>query len=81
MKLRKTGRASAFGPEGVRVTAFASTDPEMILRATGIETLVLAGIATSGVVLSTVRSALPFIDPSDAPRISIVRGEHRPRGS
>ncbi len=29
----------------------------MILRANGIEALVLAGIATSGVVLSTVRHA------------------------
>jgi nicotinamidase-related amidase len=40
-----------------RVSAFAGTDLEMILRANGIETLVLAGIATSGVVLSTVRHA------------------------
>jgi len=38
-----------------RVSAFAGTDLDMILRANGIETLVLAGIATSGVVLSTVR--------------------------
>lgn len=40
-----------------RVSAFAGTDMEMILRAHGIETLVLAGIATGGVVLSTVRHA------------------------
>jgi nicotinamidase-related amidase len=40
-----------------RVSAFAGTDLDMILRASGIETLVLAGIATSGVVLSTVRHA------------------------
>jgi nicotinamidase-related amidase len=40
-----------------RVSAFAGTDLDMILRANGIETLVLAGIATSGVVLSTVRYA------------------------
>jgi nicotinamidase-related amidase len=40
-----------------RVSAFAGTDLDMILRAHGIETLVLAGIATSGVVLSTVRHA------------------------
>jgi nicotinamidase-related amidase len=40
-----------------RVGAFAGTDLEMVLRANGIETLVLAGIATSGVVLSTVRHA------------------------
>jgi nicotinamidase-related amidase len=38
-----------------RVSAFAGTDLDMILRAKGIETLVLLGIATSGVVLSTVR--------------------------
>jgi nicotinamidase-related amidase len=38
-----------------RVSAFAGTDLEMILRAKAIDTLVLAGFATSGVVLSTVR--------------------------
>jgi nicotinamidase-related amidase len=40
-----------------RVSAFAGTDLDMILRANGIETMVLAGIATSGVVLSTLRHA------------------------
>jgi nicotinamidase-related amidase len=40
-----------------RVSAFAGTDLDMILRANGIETLVLAGIATSGVILSTTRHA------------------------
>jgi nicotinamidase-related amidase len=40
-----------------RVSAFAGTDLEMVLRASGIDTLVLCGIATSGVVLSTVRHA------------------------
>lgn len=40
-----------------RVSAFAGTDLDMILRANGVETLLLAGIATSGVVLSTVRHA------------------------
>jgi nicotinamidase-related amidase len=40
-----------------RVSAFAGTDLDMILRANGVETLVLAGIATSGVVLSTIRYA------------------------
>jgi nicotinamidase-related amidase len=40
-----------------RVSAFAGTDLEMILRAKGIDTLILAGVATSGVVLSTVRHA------------------------
>ncbi len=38
-----------------RVSAFAGTDLEMILRAKGIDTLILFGIATGGVVLSTVR--------------------------
>jgi nicotinamidase-related amidase len=40
-----------------RVSAFAGTDLDMILRAGGIDALVLTGIATSGVVLSTVRHA------------------------
>jgi nicotinamidase-related amidase len=40
-----------------RVGAFSTTDLETILRAKDIHTLVLAGIATSGVVLSTVRWA------------------------
>ncbi|MFD6420517.1 cysteine hydrolase family protein [Streptomyces sp. NPDC060198] len=40
-----------------RVSGFAGSDLDMVLRAGGIEHLVLAGIATSGVVLSTVRQA------------------------
>ena len=40
-----------------RVGAFLGTDLEMVLRSNGIDTLVLAGIATSGVVLSTLRHA------------------------
>ena len=40
-----------------RVGAFAGTDLDMILRAKEIDTLVLFGIATSGVVLSTLTSA------------------------
>lgn len=40
-----------------RVSAFEGTDLEMLLRARRIDTLVLFGIATSGVVLSTVRQA------------------------
>ena len=40
-----------------RVGAFSTTDLETILRAKGINTLVLLGIATSGVVLSTTRWA------------------------
>ena len=41
-----------------RVSAFAGTDLEMILRANEIDTLVLFGIATSGVVLSTLVDAV-----------------------
>lgn len=40
-----------------RVSAFWGTDLEMILRAQSIDTLVLFGIATSGVVLSTLVEA------------------------
>ncbi len=40
-----------------RVSAFSGSDLEIVLRASGVETLVLAGIATSGVVLSTLRHA------------------------
>jgi nicotinamidase-related amidase len=40
-----------------RVSAFAGTDLDLMLRANGIETLILTGIVTSGVVLSTLRHA------------------------
>jgi nicotinamidase-related amidase len=40
-----------------RVSAFAGSDLELVLRAKGIKHLVLTGIATSGVVLSTLREA------------------------
>ncbi|MGI8903183.1 MAG: cysteine hydrolase family protein [Solirubrobacteraceae bacterium] len=40
-----------------RVSAFAGSDLDVVLRAGGIEALVLGGIATSGVVLSTLRQA------------------------
>ncbi|AVL79292.1 cysteine hydrolase family protein [Klebsiella oxytoca] len=40
-----------------RVGAFTFTDLEMVLRSQGIETLILTGITTSGVVLSTIRQA------------------------
>nr|WP_272919906.1 isochorismatase family cysteine hydrolase [Streptomyces sp. SID4948] len=59
-----TGIHPALGPgEGEpvvvkrRVSAFTGSDLEVVLRAGGIRTLVLAGIATSGVVLSTLREA------------------------
>jgi nicotinamidase-related amidase len=54
----------ALGPEAGdiqvtkhRVSAFTGTDLDMILRAKEIDTLVLFGIATSGVVLSTLLDA------------------------
>ena len=40
-----------------RVSAFTGSDLEVVLRAAGIDHLVLTGIATSGVVLSTLRQA------------------------
>jgi len=51
---------SSVAPEGSevvitkhRISAFSGTDLEMILRANEIDTLLMMGIATSGVVLST----------------------------
>jgi nicotinamidase-related amidase len=51
---------SAVSPEGSevvitkhRISAFSGTDLEMILRANEIDTLLMMGIATSGVVLSS----------------------------
>jgi nicotinamidase-related amidase len=41
-----------------RISAFIGTDLEMILRAKEIDTLVIFGIATSGVVLSTLLHAV-----------------------
>ena len=40
-----------------RVSAFTGSDLDVLLRARGIDHLVLAGIASSGVVLSTLRQA------------------------
>ena len=51
-----------------RVSAFTGTDLEMILRANEIDTLVLFGIATSGVVLSTL------VDAADRDyRLTVIR--------
>jgi nicotinamidase-related amidase len=41
----------------IRVGAFSTTNLAERLKARGIDTLILAGIATSGVVLSTLRDA------------------------
>jgi nicotinamidase-related amidase len=40
-----------------RVSAFSGSDLDLLLRSRRIDTLVLAGVSTSGVVLSTVRQA------------------------
>lgn len=40
-----------------RVSAFAGSDLEVVLRSFGIQHMILTGIATSGVVLSTLRQA------------------------
>jgi nicotinamidase-related amidase len=40
-----------------RVSAFSGSDLDVVLRSRQVDSLVLAGIATSGVVLSTLREA------------------------
>jgi nicotinamidase-related amidase len=40
-----------------RVSAFAGSDLEVVLRSLGVESLAIAGLSTSGAVLSTVRQA------------------------
>ena len=40
-----------------RVSAFTGSDLDVLLRGAGADTIVLSGIATSGVVLSTLRQA------------------------
>jgi len=40
-----------------RISAFSGSDLEVVLRAFGVNHLILTGISTSGVVLSTVREA------------------------
>ncbi len=54
--------AVAPGPDDVvvvkkRVSAFTGSDLEVVLRSLGVSRMVLTGISTSGVVLSTVRQA------------------------
>jgi nicotinamidase-related amidase len=58
-----------------RVSAFSGSDLDILLRAAGAETLVLAGIATSGVVLSTLRLAA-----ADSARGGLLLRRLRPRG-
>jgi nicotinamidase-related amidase len=57
----------AVGPEAgdvvvvkKRVSAFTGSDLEVVLRSLDVTSLVLTGIATSGVVLSTLRQAADF---------------------
>jgi nicotinamidase-related amidase len=40
-----------------RVSAFSGSDLDFVLRSLGVDSLVLAGVATSGAVLSTMRRA------------------------
>jgi MFS family permease/nicotinamidase-related amidase len=40
-----------------RISAFAGSDLDVVLRSAGVSCLVLAGVATSGAVLSTLRQA------------------------
>ena len=40
-----------------RVSAFTGSDLELVLRSLGVDHLVLGGVSTAGVVLSTVRDA------------------------
>jgi nicotinamidase-related amidase len=40
-----------------RVSAFSGSDLQLVLRSLGVDSFVLTGIATSGVVLSTLREA------------------------
>ena len=40
-----------------RVSAFSGSDLDVVLRSLGADALVLCGVVTSGVVLSTVRQA------------------------
>ena len=49
-----------------RVSAFSGSDLDVLLRAADAGTLVLAGIATSGVVLSTLRRPRPRGAPRPA---------------
>ena len=60
-----------------RVSAFTGSDLDVLLRGARADHLVLAGISTSGVVLSTVREAADARLPADGARRR-VRG-HRSR--
>ncbi|WAC55609.1 cysteine hydrolase family protein [Gordonia sp. SL306] len=40
-----------------RISAFTGSDLDVLLRGAGVDTLILSGISTSGVVLSTLRQA------------------------
>jgi nicotinamidase-related amidase len=55
---RLTPRPGDFTVRKTRVGAFSTTDLDQQLRAQAVSTLVLAGLSTSGVVLTTVREAM-----------------------
>ena len=59
-----------------RVSAFAGSDLEVLLRTNDIRHLVLCGIATSGVVLSTLREAARQGLRADGP-VGSLRGHGR----
>ena len=54
-----------------RVSAFTGSDLQVVLRSLGAGTLVLTGIATSGVVLSTLRQAA---DPDEVHTALLASG-------
>lgn len=62
-----------------RVSAFTDSDLDVVLRSLEADTLVLAGIATSGAVLSTLRQAvdLDYRGPPHGARGSLRRSRSR----
>ncbi|HEY3831536.1 MAG TPA: isochorismatase family cysteine hydrolase [Acidimicrobiia bacterium] len=61
---RLAPRAGDIVVRKTRVGAFSTTDLDAQLRKAGVDTILLAGISTSGVVLSTVATALIAITAS-----------------
>ncbi|MGR7002265.1 cysteine hydrolase family protein [Yinghuangia aomiensis] len=58
-------------------SAFAGNDLDMLLRSAGIRHLVLTGISTSGVVLSTLRQAADSRLPAHGARRRVLRPRTR----
>jgi nicotinamidase-related amidase len=59
-----------------RVGAFIGSELEVVLRAQNIDHLVLSGIATSGVVLSTLRAAADMDYPLTVLSDCCADGDH-----